>query len=254
MKLYWPIKNNPKNRKIYIKSNEKIGFLWEISTLKEWWVSFCPIKVQDLRHFWNWCLYQWCSDADHITFHNSWRVHLAWKWKTWKKDVIFDYWKHWEDSRKQWMYDKRDSIWNHKPQLLFTIRIPNFDFLDTSDSPIRAEDIVLEINNNSLNWLLELKDNDKLLFFSCGIFDWKSLSDSLKTWIDPHGLKFVWDYLNAKMMPFGEFSDSDKWKDWWKFLFLCIRKYSESDFEDQIEIYPYLFSVSEYNELWSTPY
>lgn len=240
--LLWPLQNDPKRKRILVKNKNEVGYLWDIQILPEWWVCFSPVKLWELWFIGNWRINKWPDREDHITFHNTWRVHI------WKKSVIFDYGTHWRDKRKYGL-SKRVSIWAHNPQLLFSLKVPNLRFLE-EESLAREWDVVLEITNGY-----------ECLLFTCWIFDWKSLNDVLKTWIDLFWLIKIpsRNSLNTFKLWFWEFKDISKTvdisqpNDGTKCLFLVIRTYEKS-WIDYIDKFPYLFSVSEYNPGWSNPY
>lgn len=231
------LENNPKQIKIFIKSCDTEWFFWKIQALPEWWVCFYPPKEIEVFFFWNGKAYPWPKDIDHITFHNSGRVHIG------KREVIFDYWKFKEDENKIRL-SKRESLWNHFPQLLFKVRVLDIQSLPKKEDihTRRDGDIILEQDNNSL-------------YFTCGIFDVKSLLDAINWVNDPFWLRLIGTYRNTCMYGLWEFEDcSGQEKDGTKILYLVARDYQASDFEDQIKDYWYIVSVSEFNEIWSTPY
>lgn len=231
------LKNNPKQIKIFIKSYDQEWFFWKIQVLPEWWICFYPPEEIEIFFFWNGTVYPWSKDKDHITFHNSGRVHI------WKDGVVFDYWKFKEDENKIGP-SKRESLWNHFPQLLFKVRVLDIQSLPKKDDTHtrRDGDIVLEQDNNSL-------------YFTCGIFDGKSVLDAINWANDPFWLRLIGTYGNTYMCGLWEFEDcSSQEKDGTKILYLVARDYQSSDFEDQIKNYWYLVSVSEFSEIWSIPY
>ena len=217
--------------------NNETRLLWKIQILPEWGICFYPEKVWNLLFLWNNTLYHRPYKESHITFHNTWRVHV------WKNNVIFDYWFYDTQKKANIKNKTRDSISNHKPQLLFKIKISEFELLDKYDKKICNGDIHLELTTSY----------PKLLF-RCWVFSWKDIVNAMKSWYDPYWVTKIWIYTNTYMMWLWEFEDASGVKDWTKIIFLVLSEFEESETSIQFQNYSYILSVSPYSSCWSIPY